>query len=289
MTAPRERDGLAESRTLLFVPGDRPERFAKATASGADGIILDLEDAVTPVNKAVARGHVAAWLSHRNTAAVRVNAVTTPWFAADLEAVREYSCAIILPKASVEAVASVTTELGDRARIVALVETAAGVVDAVSICRAPNVIRAAFGSIDLSTEVGVDPDDREALLFARSALVLGSTAAGIAPPLDGVTTDLATAVPARADAEYAARLGFTGKLCIHPKQIEAVNAAFSVSPERIAWAHEVLEAATAGDDAGGGAIRLDGQMIDAPVVERARRLLARHDTPSMAAAEDTRS
>ncbi len=213
-------DGVVSARSLLFVPGHRPERFAKAEASGADGIILDLEDAVAAANKDAARAHVAAWLVAGKSGTVRINAVETPWFANDLAAIAGAGGAtVMLPKASVAGVTAVMATLGDQARVVALLETAAGIFDAASICRSPNVFRAAFGSVDLGTEVGVDPDDREALLCARSTVVLASAAAGIAPPLDGVTTDVTAAEPARVDAAYAARLGFGGKLCIHPLQV----------------------------------------------------------------------
>ena len=259
------------ARTLMFVPGDRPDRFAKAVASGADGIVLDLEDAVAPSKKDAARSLVAGWLAGGGSAAVRVNAADTPWFADDLAAIGGWGCTIMLPKASVEDVAAAVARLGDDARLLALIETAAGIIDAPSICASPNVDRAAFGSIDLSTEIGVNPNDREALCWPRSTVVVASAAAGIAPPLDGVTTDLSSGEPARADAEYAVRLGFTGKLCIHPVQITPVKAAFAPSPEQIAWARTVLGAV------GDGAMKVDGQMIDAPVLERARRLLARHE------------
>jgi citrate lyase subunit beta/citryl-CoA lyase len=164
-------DAVAAARSLLFVPGDRPDRFAKAEASGVDGIILDLEDAVAASKKNAARSHVAAWLAAGSVGTVRINAVDTPWFADDLSAIGE-GATVMLPKASVEGVAAVVAAIGDRARVVVLLETASGILDATSICRSPNVIRAAFGSIDLGTEVGVDPDDREALLHARSVVVL---------------------------------------------------------------------------------------------------------------------
>jgi citrate lyase subunit beta/citryl-CoA lyase len=144
------------------------------------------------------------------------------------------------------------------------------------------VIRAAFGSIDFSTEIGVDPDDREALLHARSVLVLASAAAGLAPPLDGVTTDLTSSVRAKDDAEYASRLGFTGKLCIHPVQVGPVNTAFEPVPGQVDWARAVL------DGAAGGATKVDGHMVDAPVLERARRLLVRHELLNTAATIERR-
>jgi citrate lyase subunit beta/citryl-CoA lyase len=261
-------DAVVAARSLLFVPGDRPDRFGKAEASGADGVILDLEDAVAASNKDAARSHVAAWLAAGRSSIVRINAADTPWFAGDLSAIGE-GTTVMLPKASVEGVVAVVAVLGERTRVVVLLETASGILGAASICRSANVIRAAFGSIDLGTEIGVDPDDREALHHARSLMVLASAAGGIAPPLDGVTTDVTAAEPARADAAYAARLGFGGKLCIHPVQVAAVNAAFDPGPDQIAWARAVLAAT------GDGAAKVGGHMIDAPVLERARRIIAR--------------
>ena len=267
---PAEADAFAMARTLLFVPGDRPGRFAKAVASGADGVIVDLEDAVAAPDKDVARLHVAQWLPGASSAMVRINAADTQWFSADLVVLRGSACTVMLPKASADGVAAVVDLLGEQTRILALVETAAGVMQASSICAHPQVFRLAFGSIDFSTEVGVAADDREALLYARSVLVLASIAAGLAPPVDGVTTDLTSGGPARSDAAYAARLGFTGKLCIHPVQIGPVNSAFAPNAAQLSWARAVLEAAA------GGATKVDGHMVDAPVLERARRLLDRH-------------
>ena len=271
MNTPTETAAFALASTLLFVPGDRPGRFAKAVASGADGVILDLEDAVAAPDKDAARAHIAQWLTGGPAAVVRINAVDTPWFREDLMALRDSACTVMLPKASAAGVAAVVEALGEQTRVLALVETATGVVQASSICALPQVIRLAFGSIDFSTELGVAADDREALLHARSTLVLASVAAGIAPPLDGVTTDVTSGEPARSDAAYASRLGFTGKLCIHPVQIAPVRSAFQPSPAQLSWARSVLESAAR------GASKVDGHMVDAPVLERARRLLGRND------------
>jgi citrate lyase subunit beta/citryl-CoA lyase len=267
MTALNARNAVTVARSLLFVPGDRPERFDKAVTSSADGVILDLEDAVAAPNKDAARSHVAEWLAGGRPAAVRINAVDTPWFSDDVAALAGFGCAVMLPKASVDGLAAVAARRGEQSGVIALLETAAGILGAPSICAFPTVIRAAFGSIDLSTELGVDPDDREAFVHARSLLVLGSAAAGIAAPLDGVTTDLTSVARVRADAEYAARMGFTGKLCIHPTQTGPVNAAFQPGPEQVEWARAVVAGAA------GGATKVDGHMVDAPVLQRARRLL----------------
>ncbi len=255
---------IAAARTLLFVPGNRQDRFGKAAAAGADAVVLDLEDAVAPDDKAAARARVLAWLAAGNDAVVRVNAVGTPWYADDVAAVRDHATAVMVPKAARAA------DLTGLPEVVALIETAAGVAAARELCAAPNVVRAAFGSIDLATELGVDPDSRTALLHARSALVLASAAAGCAPPIDGVTTTLDDAAVVREDALHAVSLGFTGKLCVHPRQVEPVHEALRPTEDELRWAHAVL-----GASRDGGVTAVDGKLVDRPVLLRAERLLAR--------------
>ncbi|WP_030454665.1 HpcH/HpaI aldolase/citrate lyase family protein [Herbidospora cretacea] len=246
-------------RAALFVPGDRPDRFAKAAAAGADTIILDLEDAVAPAAKPAARAHVRAWLADGGPGMVRINARGTAWHDDDVALVTEFGCPVMIPKA--ESAADVF------GTAYPLIETAAGLLNAREICAAPGVAQPAFGGVDMAAQLGVSPEDRTALLQARSLLVLAAAAAGAAAPLDGVTTDLTSEETLRGDAGHAASLGFGGKLCVHPKQVGPVLAAFTPSEEDLAWAREVLAASTGGV----GVVR--GQMIDKPVVDRARRLL----------------
>jgi citrate lyase subunit beta/citryl-CoA lyase len=252
---------LTAARTLLFVPGDRPDRFAKAAAAGADGVVVDLEDAVAPADKDAARAHAVAWLAAGNEVVVRVNAVDTPWYEADVAALA--GSPIMLPKAERAADVERTGPV-----VVPLVETAAGLAAAREVCAARGVVRVAFGSIDLAAQLGVDPGSHRALLHARSTLVLAAAAAGCAPPLDGVTTALDDPDVLRRDTEHAVELGFTGKLCVHPRQVGPVHAALRPSEEDIAWAHRVLAA-------GESAVAVDGQLVDRPVLLRARRLLDR--------------
>ena len=263
------------ARSYLFVPGDRGERIAKACDSGADAVIVDLEDAVAPEKRTAARDAVRAVLGAAPSAAVplvlRVNAVGTEWFEDDARlAAHPAVAAIMLPK--VEDASSIQTarQLGGGKPVIALVETAVGMARVEVIAATPGVVRLAFGSIDFQLDLDIEDDD-EALRAFRSRLVLASRVAGLQPPIDGVT--LAMDEPGRieADARRARAFGFGGKLCIHPKQVALVNAAFNPSAEQLVWARRVVEAAAA---ARGAAVAVDGKMVDAPVLARARRVLS---------------
>jgi citrate lyase subunit beta/citryl-CoA lyase len=260
-------------RSYLFVPGDRPDRFEKAWNAGADAVILDLEDAVTSESKTKAREAVAAWLSPEHPVYVRVNGTATEWFQADLQAVAKPGLAgIVLPKAEdVRQIAGIAARIGEEASVIPILETALGVWSAREVAEAPRVERLAFGSIDFQLDAGIDGENEE-LLYARSRLVLASRIAGILPPLDGVTVALDDVERLADDIERARRLGFGGKLCVHPKQVETVNRGFMPAETEIAWARRVLAAAEA---AKSGAVRLGGEMIDRPVIERAKAILAR--------------
>lgn len=256
-------DVVSVARTLLFVPGNRPDRFAKAAAAGADLVVLDLEDAVAPDGKVQARAEVDAWLAAGGAAAVRINAAGTDWFAEDLAMVRRHGCPVMVPKAEDPVVLQEIP-----GPVIALLETARGIDSAREVCEVSTVVRVAFGSVDLAAELGVQPDDHLALAYARSRVVLASAVAGIAPPLDGVTVAVRDADALAADIEHGKRLGFTGKLCIHPSQVDAVRAGFSPSAGELDWARRVLDAAAHGD-----VTVVDGRMVDKPVLDRARRLL----------------
>ncbi|MFD9889920.1 HpcH/HpaI aldolase/citrate lyase family protein [Amycolatopsis sp. NPDC059027] len=262
------------ARSLLFVPGNRPERFPKAAASGADLVLCDLEDAVAPEDKAGARAEVAAWAG-QNRAAVRINAAGTPWYEDDLAALGEVPGlrAVVLPKAEdVDALRATVSRLDGGVELYALVESARGIRDADRLAEVPGVTRLVFGNVDFGLDAGItvsDAGERE-LLYARSRLVIASRAAGLVAPIDGVTTTLDDPDLTRAAARRGRDLGFGGKLCLHPKQVEPVNAAFSPDETELRWARRVVEAAGA---SGGAAVRVDGQMIDKPRLELARRLL----------------
>ncbi|CDR13716.1 HpcH/HpaI aldolase/citrate lyase family protein [Streptomyces iranensis] len=264
---------IAIARSLLFVPGDRPDRFDKAAASGADLVIVDLEDAVAAPDKDRARDNAADWLAHGNHAIVRINPPGTTWAETDLRMAAEHGSPVMVPKAEDPvALAGLAARVAGRCALVPLIETALGLEHAHAVCATPGVIRAAFGNIDLAAQLGVAPDDHTALTFARSRLVLASAAAGIAPPVDGVTTAVRDAEALRTDTAHARRLGFTGKLCVHPAQPGLVAEGFAPSAEELRWARAVL-------DAGDSVTTVDGQMVDKPVLERARRTLDRAREP----------
>lgn len=251
-------------RAPLFVPADRPERFAKAAASGADAVILDLEDAVADGAKDAARAGLTLgfWAG---PVLVRINAAGSAAHAADLAAVTALRpAAVILPKAEdAGGVAGLARASG--LAVVALIETARGLAEARAIAAAPGVVRLAFGSVDFCADLGCE-HRREILLPVRLDLVMASRLAGIAPPLDGVTLRLDDPEAAREDAAHARALGMGGKLCIHPNQVAAVRQAFRPTAEDLAWAQRVLAA-------GAGAVAVDGQMVDAPVRRRAEAIL----------------
>lgn len=260
------------ARSLLFVPGDRPDRFEKACNAGADAVILDLEDAVTVGKKAEAREAIAAWLSPESPVYVRINDPATEWYEDDLEAaVRPGLAGIMVPKAEdPEQLAQLSSRIGE-IRLIPTIETALGVWNARAVAEAPGVERLAFGSIDLQLDAGITGEGEE-LLYARSRTVLASRVAGILPPLDGVTVALDDPGQLEADVKRAQRLGFGGKICIHPKQVKPVNRGFSPSKEEVAWAERVIQAA---ETTTSGAIQIDGELIDRPVIERAKAVLER--------------
>ena len=256
----------------LFVPGDRPDRFPKAAASGADGIIIDLEDAVTPAAKTRARDAVAAAdLPADIVTFIRINPRHTPWYAEDLALVATLpGVGIMLPK--VESTAQIEAALrsaGTGHPVIALIESAAGIAHARAIADAPGVNRLAFGVIDYCADLGCAAL-REALLMPRTELVLASRLAGLAPPLDGVSTDLEHPDACAEEARYGATLGFGGKLCIHPSQVLPVLAGFTPSEQELAWARRLLALEN------NGAAVVDGQMVDAAVLRRARGILERY-------------
>ncbi|OZC55508.1 CoA ester lyase [Rhodococcus sp. 06-621-2] len=254
------------ARTLLFVPGTRPERFDKAVASGTDLVVLDLEDAVEPSSKSDARENVRKWLADGNRAAVRINSHGSRHWDADLAMVAEHDVVVMIPKSEDP---NVVGRVAAGSPVIALVETAQGVLVAPQLSAVRGVVRTALGHIDLAAELGIDPDARDALLFARSNLVFAAAANGLNAPIDGVTTSLADAEVLRSDLDYAKSLGLGGKLCIHPSQVARSQAAMLPSAADVDWARGIV----ASQVSAGGVANVDGQMVDPPVIARAERIL----------------
>jgi citrate lyase subunit beta/citryl-CoA lyase len=259
------------ARSWLFVPGNRPDRFDKACNAGADAVILDLEDAVLPEHKPGARETVAGWLSPGRSVYVRVNGPDTEWFRDDVTAaLRPGLAGIVFPKAECrDHLELLSRILPPQVPVLPLVESARGIWNVMEIATGPGVRRLVFGSDDFRLDANVIGDGEE-LLYARSRVVLASRVAGLPPPVDGVTTDIDDGDILAEHVLRARRLGFGGKLCIHPRQVDPINRGFLPTAQEIAWARGVVAAAEA---SGEGAIRLDGKLVDRPVVERARKML----------------
>lgn len=266
-------------RSYLFVPGNRPDRFDKACASGADAVILDLEDAVGPADKAAARDAACAWLARRLPGGVpvqvRINAADTPHYADDvrcLTALNGSAAAdgLVVPKAASGAqLRELAAQLPGHAVLLPLIETAAGFDALRELARAPRVARLLFGTLDFQVETGIRGAGDELLMF-RSMLTYESVLAGLDAPVDGIAESLDDARLIRDDTVRARNLGFGAKLCIHPKQIAPVHAAFACGADEIAWARRVIDALAR---SGGAATAIDGKMIDAPVARKAERIL----------------
>lgn len=261
-----------EAISWLFVPGSRSDRFDKAAAAGAGAVILDWEDAVAPEEKAAARQASLDWLGS-GSAWVRVNGVGTAAHEADLDALNGGPaglCGVVLPKAEPEAVAVVHGTLGAGVPLVALVESARGVVEIERMAGSGLVDRIAFGSVDYALDAGSDESD-ESLAYARARIVTASRAFGLPAPVDGITAEVTDLDRAGRDAGRARRSGFGGKLCVHPAQVPVVEAAFLPTDAEVEWASEVV-ARLAEDPS--GVLVVGGLMVDVPVAARARRILA---------------
>lgn len=258
---------LVAARSLLFVPGDRPDRFPRAAASRADVVVLDLEDAVSPAGRPGARAAVRAWLD-RHQAVVRINGCGTDDHDDDLRAVQGAPglLAVMLSKAATSTeVASVADATG--CGVLPLVETASGLRDVHDVAAAPATVRLVLGTLDLAADLDCEPT-WESLLLARSTVVLASRAAGRPGPVDGVSVDLHDETALRQDVLRALTLGLTGKLCLHPSQVEATHEALRPTPAEIGHARAVLALPDA-------VATHEGRLVDAPVRTRALAVLAR--------------
>ena len=277
-------DAISLARSFLFVPANRPERFAKALASGAGAVIIDLEDAVAPGAKPAARAQLAqAWSGftgpEQARLVVRVNAVGTPWHLEDLQLMANLAAeglgGVVLPKAEYpDMLRTLAAHTGTPCALLPMVETAAGLaaIDALADC--PRVCRLVFGNLDFQADVGMacGPDEAE-LAPVRLALVLASRRAGLAAPVDGVTAALQDPDQLRRDTARSRRFGFGARLCIHPAQVAVVNAGLGPSAMEVDWALRVLAHQ---QRTGEGVFTLDERMVDAPVLKLAQRTLALH-------------
>lgn len=280
MSTPEQPSVLASARSFLFVPGQRPERFGKALASGADAVILDLEDAVPLTSKDDARTAIAmAWTNltgaERARLLVRINPAGTPWHAQDLALLQQLLGlgAVMLPKAESSRAITDIARVCPGLPVLPLLESAEGFAQLDDIARAPQVLRLGLGHIDLQADIGMacGPDEAE-LAPARWALVTVTRRARLAPAVDGVTTATNDASALLRDTQRSRRFGFGAKLCIHPNQVAGVHQGFAPTETERDWAERVLAAEA---EAGGGAFSVDGKMVDAPVLALARQWLAR--------------
>ncbi|WP_104179957.1 CoA ester lyase [Arthrobacter sp. B0490] len=268
--------GIALGPALLFCPADRPERYAKA-AERADTVILDLEDAVAPAAKQGARAALAASELPPDRTVVRLNAVGTPDFALDCAAVRgtAYRTVMLAKTESVDDIAAVRAALGD-VEVIALCETARGVVNAVDIARADGVIALMWGAEDLVASLGGTSSRtsagtyRAVALQARSHVLLAAGAAGRLA-IDAVYVDIAYLDGLAAEADDAVASGFAAKACIHPGQVATVRAAFAPVQAEVEWARALLAAA----ETERGVFTYEGRMVDEPILRHARSVLGR--------------
>ncbi len=268
------------ARSFLFLPADRLDRLEKALASGAHMVIVDLEDAVAPDAKPDARvalqTHWAALAPNaRSRIAVRINAASTPWHEEDCHLVGTLAHhdlgGVVLAKAESLAPLSRLASQAANVPLLPLIESCEGLAALDLIARATGVVRLMFGHLDFQLDLGMQcgTDERE-LDAMRLALAMASRRAHLAAPVDGVTVDLHSSEQLAADTLRSLRFGFTGKLCIHPKQVPTVNASLGPTPAQVEWAHRVLGAAR---EQSSGALQFEGAMVDAPVLARARSYL----------------
>ena len=270
---------VKQARTLMFVPGNRAERFEKAARSGADAVIIDLEDSVPAAEKASARAAIEREWTRLQTLGipliVRINAAESDAGATDLIWLARLHApsAVMVPKAeSVQALEHVHRELHGVATL-PLIESAAGYAALPLLGGAAGVLRLVVGHIDFMADTGLQSDDEEAELAPlRFAVNIATRLNRLAPPVDGVTVRIGDDVRLLQDVRRALRFGFGGKLCIHPSQVAAIHEAFRPTEHELAWARKVLAADSA---TGGAAVQVDGRMVDLPVVLQARRTVAR--------------
>lgn len=263
------------TRSYLFVPANRVDRFEKALNTQADVIIVDLEDAVPVDLKVSARQALKNWLiaNPQQQIMIRTNSRKTEWFEADIKLAKLSNVrAIVLPKTeSPEDILAILTV--QNIEVFALIETPLGFANIRQIAQTAYLRALMFGSIDFQLEMNMHGGYAELLSF-RNEFVLASKLAGIESPVDGVTVDFQDEALIELETQQAKNLGFTGKLCIHPNQVNIVNKVFSPTQAEIDWAIRVIKVVK---EAQGQALSLDGKMIDLPVILRAEKILKQAD------------
>ncbi len=266
-------------RSLLFVPGARPDRFAKAAGSGADAVIIDLEDAVLASDKALARSAALAWFERREpgvAAGLRINSPRTAAGCADIAALA--GCPrcpdfVMIPKAeTAQDIEIVSEALGTHA-LIAVVESGRGLSNVFAVA-AQSRAGVLFGGADYSASLGADLSSWEAMLTARALIAAACGAAGV-PAYDVPYLDVGDAAGLEAATRRAQAIGFSGRACIHPGQVSVVNAACSPTPEEVAEARAIVDAAAV---SGEGALLHKGRLVDRPVILAAQRILDRART-----------
>jgi citrate lyase subunit beta/citryl-CoA lyase len=274
-------------RSVLFSPGDKPDLMRKAPETGADTVVFDLEDAVAPGQKATARTAVSDVLTDRSfdpdcEVCVRVN----PDLGAavrDIEAITDGDPrldSVMAPKVEsaddVARIGELLRECGNELPIIAICESASGVLAAEAIAAADRVDAVLFGAEDLSADVGATRTETgEEIAYAREHVVLAAAAADV-DAIDTLVTDIGATDRLAEETAVARQLGYDGKIAIHPSQVEVINETFTPDPEDVEWANRVLDAAKAAEAEGRGVFRVDDEMIDAPLIERAEAILDRH-------------
>ena len=273
------KNSLENARSFLFVPANRPERFLKATASGADAVILDLEDSVPFESKKDARLAIkSSWQELKKSGislVIRINSPETTWGLEDLDFFQGLDGlnGVMVPKCESSSSLNRVSEDFIGVPLLPIIESAAGYLVLPEIAKTANVSRLVVGHIDFLTDSGMlCSEDQLELNSLRFQVAMCSRVGGLAPAIDGVTVSVDDVELIRADAERSIRFGFGGKLCIHPKQISIVHEILAPSADQISWAKKVIDAM---EISGGAAVQLDGKMIDLPVLLQAKRLLSR--------------
>lgn len=276
-------------RSVLFTPGDEAEMMRKAVGGNADVVVFDIEDAVAPDAKDEARQSVNDVLDEADDSPevwVRLNPFGGEIDGRDdLEALDAEPSCFVVPKAGsgddVERVAEALDERGSAAGLVPIIESAAGVVNAAEVAAAPRVEAVVFGAEDLSADLGATRTaEGDEVIYARQKVVAAATAAGV-DAVDTLWTDFSDEEGLREDTERGIGLGYDGKLAIHPAQVSVINDAFTPDDERVEWAERVLSAKREADERGKGVFEVDGEMVDAPLVEQARTVLERAEAAGM--------